>query len=133
MISRSWKSGDEVTARFEMPVQTHFSNYEVVGNRGRVAISRGPLIYCAEEIDNAGHLDRFAVDPEKGAKINREDGEMGEIVTLSVPGSKEEQEESSLYPLSAPATRPCEIKMIPYYAWDNRAPGEMLVWLRRGS
>jgi uncharacterized protein len=133
VISRSWKPGDNLTIRFEMPVQTHFSHYEVTGNRGRVAISRGPLIYCAEEVDNGGHLDRFTVHPEKGAGVKREEGELGEIVSLSVPGSKEEQEDSSLYPLSPPATVPCEIKMIPYYAWDNRAPGEMLVWLRRGS
>jgi uncharacterized protein len=132
VISRSWKSGDEVTIQFEMPVQTHFSNYEIVGNRDRIAISRGPLIYCAEEIDNAGHLDRFAIYPEKGVDIKRDHSELGKIVTLSVPGSIEAEEESSLYSLSAPATQPCEVKMIPYYAWDNRAPGEMLIWFRRG-
>jgi uncharacterized protein len=133
VISRSWNSGDELTARFEMPVQTHFSNYEVVGNRGRVAISRGPLIYCAEEVDNGGHLDRFALYPEKGVELKREDSELGEIVSLSVQGFKEELEDRSLYSLAPPNTVPCEIKMIPYYAWDNRAPGEMLVWLRHGS
>jgi DUF1680 family protein len=133
VISRSWNTGDELTVRFEMPVQTHFSNYEVAGNRGRVAISRGPLIYCAEEVDNGGHLDRFAIDPEKGVELKREDSELGEIVSLSVPGSKEELEDRSLYSLTPPSTVPCEIKMIPYYAWDNRAPGEMLVWLRHGS
>jgi uncharacterized protein len=90
------------------------------------------LIYCAEEIDNAGSLDRFAIHPEKGVEVKREHGELGEIVSLSMAGSREEQEESSLYSLSAPAIKPCEIKMIPYYAWDNRVPGEMLVWLRRG-
>jgi DUF1680 family protein len=133
VISRSWNNGDELTARFEMPVQTHFSNYEVAGNRGRVAISRGPLIYCAEEVDNGGHLDRFAIGPEKGVELKREDSELGEIVSLSVPGSEEELEDRSLYSLTPPSTVPCAIKMIPYYAWDNRAPGEMLVWLRRGS
>jgi DUF1680 family protein len=133
VISRSWNSGDELTARFEMPVQTHFSNYEVAGNRGRIAVSRGPLIYCAEEVDNGGHLDRFLIHPEKGTELKREDGELGEIVSLSVPGSKEELDESLLYSSSAPVTTPCEIKMIPYYAWDNRTPGEMLVWLRRES
>ncbi|MBV9106672.1 MAG: glycoside hydrolase family 127 protein [Verrucomicrobia bacterium] len=132
VISRAWKSGDEVTARFQMQVQTHFSNYEVIGNRGRVAISRGPLVYCAEEIDNASGLDRMMIDPEKGADLERVDGALSEIVSLSVPGSIEEQEENSLYPISAPARKTCTIKMIPYYAWDNRAPGEMLVWLRHG-
>src|SRR5208337_798622 len=131
-ISRPWNPGDEVTARFEMPVQTHFSNYEVKENRGRVAISRGPLIYCAEEIDNSADLDRFAINPETDAEVKREDGELGEIVSLSVRGSREEEKDNSLYSLSAPETNSCTIKMIPYYAWDNRAPGEMLIWMRRG-
>jgi DUF1680 family protein len=114
-------------------VQTHFSNYEVVGNRGRVAISRGPLIYCAEEVDNGSQLDRFALYPEKGVELKREDSELGEIICPSVPASKEELEDPSLYSLTPPGTTPSQIKMIPYYAWDNRAPGEMLVWLRHGS
>src|ERR1700730_16620094 len=83
VISRSWNSGDNLAVRFEMPVQTHFSHYQVRGNRGRVAISRGPLIYCAEEVDNGGHLDRFAVKPEEGVEVKHEEGEFGGIVSLS--------------------------------------------------
>jgi hypothetical protein len=131
-ISRVWNPGDEITARFEMPVQAHYSHYQVAGNRGRVAVSRGPLIYCAEEADNGGHLDQFAINPDDPAEVRQEDGELGEVVFLSVSGLKEEQTDDSLYSLSAPATKPCGMKMIPYYLWDNRAPGEMLVWLRRG-
>jgi hypothetical protein len=81
-----------------MQVRTHFSNYEVAANRGRVAISRGPLIYCAEEIDNASRLDRLTINPEKDIDVNREDSDLSEIVSLSVSGSIEEQEENSLYP-----------------------------------
>jgi hypothetical protein len=131
-ISRAWNPGDEITARFEMPVQAHYSHYQVAGNRGRVAVSRGPLIYCAEEADNGGHLDQFAINPDEPAEVRQEDRELGDVVFLSVSGLKEEQTDGSLYSLSAPATKPCGIKMIPYYLWDNRTPGEMLVWLRRG-
>jgi uncharacterized protein len=131
-LSRVWSHGDEITVHFQMAVQAHYSHYEVSGNRGRVAISRGPLIYCAEEADNGNNLDRIAINPEVAAEIRQETYELGEIVSLSIPGSKEEQKDDSLYSLSVPATRPCTIKMIPYYLWDNHAPGEMLVWLRRG-
>jgi uncharacterized protein len=131
VISRSWNPGDELTVRFEMPFQRHFSNFEIAANRGRTAFSRGPMIYCAEEADNGHHLDRLIVDLEKPAAINRETGELGDIVTLSVPGLAEELHDGPLYPLSLPARNPCSIKMIPYYAWDNRAAGEMLVWLRQ--
>jgi uncharacterized protein len=131
-ISRAWRPGDEIVARFQMPVRAHYSHYEVVGNRGRVAISRGPLIFCAEAADNGDKLDQFAINPTLAAEIIKEDRELGEIVSLSVSGSKEEQKDASLYSLSIPPTKPCAIKMIPYYLWDNRAPGEMLVWLRGG-
>ena len=131
VISRAWNSGDELTVRFEMPIQRHFSNFEIAANRGRTAFSRGPMIYCAEETDNGHRLDRLIVDPEKPAAINCEPDELGDIVTLSVPGVEEELHEGPLYLLSPPARNPCSIKMIPYYAWDNRAPGEMLVWLRQ--
>jgi hypothetical protein len=90
------------------------------------------LIYCAEEADNGGHLDQISINPEVTAAVSQEDCELGEIVSLLVTGSKEEQTDGSLYSLSAPVTKECGIKMIPYYLWDNRAPGEMLVWLRRG-
>jgi DUF1680 family protein len=132
-IPRSWNPGDELTVRFSMPVQAHYANYEVVENRGRVAISRGPLVYCAEEIDNAGKLDRFAINPDQQVTVTSEENELGKIVSLSVPGSVEQPDEAALYALSAPEKIPSEIKMIPYYAWDNRTPGEMLVWLRRES
>ena len=131
-ISRVWNSGDEIAVRFGMPVQAHYSHYEVTGNRGRVAISRGPLIYCAEEADNGSRLDRFAINPEVAAEVRQENGKLEEIASLSVSGSQEEQKDGSLYSLLAPATKPSAIKMIPYYFWDNRTPGEMLVWLRRG-
>jgi DUF1680 family protein len=130
-ITRVWSPGDEITARFETPVQAHYSHYEVIENRGRVALSRGPLVYCAEEADNGANLDRFAIDPEAAAEVRQEDCELGEIASLSVTASKEDHKDGSLYSLSLPATKPCAIKMIPYYLWGNRTPGEMLVWLRR--
>jgi hypothetical protein len=77
-------------------VQAHYSHYEVTGNRGRVAVSRGPLIYCAEEADNGGNLDQIATNPEVTAEVSQEDCELGEIVSLSVSGSKEEQTDGLL-------------------------------------
>jgi uncharacterized protein len=133
VIARSWNSGDEVTIRFEMPVQKRFSNYEVIGNRSRVAISRGPLVYCAEEVDNVNHLDRLAIAAETVTQVELKDGELGNYATLSVAGSIEEQQDRALYSLSAPTTKPCTIKMIPYYLWDNRTAGEMLVWMRHAA
>jgi DUF1680 family protein len=131
-ISRAWNSGDELQIQFQMPVQKHFSNFEIAANRGRAAMSRGPIIYCAEETDNGNRLDRLMIDPEKMPSIHRERGDLGDIVTLSVPGFAEELTDGPLYPLSLPAKNACAIKMVPYYAWDNRAPGEMLVWMRHG-
>jgi DUF1680 family protein len=133
VLSRAWESGDELSIRFEMQVRKLFSNYEIAPNRGRAAISRGPIIYCAEEADNRHRLDRFIVDLDRDPEVNHKPEALTDIVGLSVPGLAEEPEEETLYPLSQAAKKPCTIKMIPYYAWDNRTPGEMLVWLRHGG
>jgi uncharacterized protein len=130
VIARLWNSGDEVKIRFEMPVQKRFSNYEVISNRGRVAMNRGPLVYCVEEVDNVSKLDRFLITADTVTNVQLEDGELGSLAALSVSGLMEEQQDRALYSLSTPATKPYAIKMIPYYLWDNRASGEMLVWMR---
>ena len=60
-IRRLWNSGDTIRLDFEMPVRTRFSRYEVDVNRGRVALTRGPLVYCLEEIDNGAKLDAVGI------------------------------------------------------------------------
>ncbi len=92
----------------------------VADDRGRVALERGPLVYCAEGADNGGSVldlvlpDGAAIQPKA-----RPDLFSGITVLETTARTRDGK------------TRP--IVAIPYYAWSNRGPGEMAVWLRRSA
>jgi len=136
-LSRKWKKGDKVDLAFPMPIERVESHPKVRADAGRVAIQRGPVVYCLEEVDNGGTLNGICLP--RGAKLRAtfEPDLLGGITVIT--GSAKRHDESKgkadeLYratPLGKPARlRPAKIKAVPYCVWDNRAPGEMLVWLR---
>lgn len=133
-IRRIWKKGDTVRLDLEMPVARLYANPEVRQDVGRVALSRGPLIYCVEATDNDGQLHRIALPRAASIAAHDEPDLLGGVVTLSATGRREAAEnwEGGLYRVEPPATTQARLKAIPYFAWDNREPGEMLVWLRDG-
>jgi uncharacterized protein len=132
-VRRTWRTGDRVELTFEMPVRMKFCRYEVDINRGRLALTRGPLVYCLEQIDNGAQLDAVAVS--SGASFSPEqrpdlpDG----LVALTGPGIREQAHADGLYSDQPPATQEIKVTAVPYYAWNNRGPGEMLVWVRRAA
>lgn len=141
-VSREWRVGDVVHASLPMPVRRVTSHPYVTENAGRVALMRGPLLYCVEQADNPGVELRDVVVPdgaEFGATFRREllDGVVtltGRVRTESPGGGWSKQ----LYATSGADTGhqdsgEVEITAIPYYAWANREPGRMRVWSARGS
>jgi len=126
-LDRTWRAGDVVELELPMPVRTVFARSEVLDDRGRVALQRGPLVYCAEWPDNGGRalnvvvpdgapLDSaFRPDLLGGVQVIR-----GDVQALVSDGRRE--------PLR---TQPHRLIAIPYYAWANRGMGEMAVWLAR--
>jgi DUF1680 family protein len=131
-IRREWGKGDRVELDLEMPIARLFANPQVRQDIGRVALSRGPLIYCVEETDNAGQLHRIALPRTARIEAHEAPNLLGGVVTLSAVASKEATEnwDSGLYRTDPPAVSETKITAVPYFAWDNREPGEMLVWLR---
>lgn len=145
-LKRSWKDGDRVALDFEMPVRRHYARFEVSADRGRVAISRGPLVYCLESADNGDRLDEIVVSTDavfESAKFSGIDEiSPGQpisspveipVVTLSTTAVREESSSPELYQSEPPHGTPARITAIPYFAWDNRLPGEMQVWTRRAA
>lgn len=109
-IRREWRAGDVVELTLPMPVRRVLAHDAVQADAGRVAVERGPLVYCAEAADNGGHaLDLALADDAELTPQHRADL-LGGVVALRGGG----------------------VTMIPYYAWSHRGPGEMAVWLRRG-
>jgi DUF1680 family protein len=135
-LKRTWQAGDIVELDLDMPVQAVWANPAVRQLAGRVALQRGPLVYCLEGVDHGSILlDRIGVN---GAEIARSfhpehrPGLLGGVTVLKGPGllARDEGWDGILYQNQRPARQEIEITAVPYYAWDNRTPGEMRVWLR---
>lgn len=124
VIPGEWKAGDEIDLELPLPVRRIETNPLVVNNRGKIALQRGPLVYCLEGTD---HRDGFMFDhmiPDQGEIKSRfEKKLLNGIVTLTCKGKKLVTEES------LPVEKAVSIKAIPYYAWNNRGRSHMLVWI----
>ena len=132
-VRRTWVPGDRVELNFELPVRMKFCRYEVDVNRGRLALTRGPLVYCLEEVDNGPNLDAVALASDGLFEPAEQPGMSGGVLALMGPGVRERAQADSLYADEPPAKQEIKVTAVPYYAWNNRGPGEMLVWIRRAS
>jgi len=134
-ISREWQSGDKVGIIFDMPVTVIEANPLVRDNAGKVAVTRGPVVYCLEEVDNGKDLHRVYLDGMPEFRARYESELLEGVVTLSCKGKRlKNWEGNDLYrPVSPHQFEETELRWIPYYAWANRKPGEMLVWVRAGK
>ena len=135
VINRNWKKGDVVRIHFDMPVRTVIANPHVSDDRGRIAVERGPLVYCAEWADNEGinpHHLLLARQPqfevEEGYGISNTEGDSK---TFKVTAITAQAQEASVTREGKLAAKDVRVKLIPYYAWNHRGAGKMDVWLAR--
>ena len=124
-ISRQWKAGDVIELHLPMPVRRVLANDAVAADRGRVALQRGPIVFCAEWPDNPGGHVRNLVLPRNAVlkAVFRPELLKG-VVQISGSGTA-----LILDKVGKVERKPQLITAIPYYAWAHRGPGEMLVWL----
>jgi uncharacterized protein len=127
-ICRTFVNGDTISLTLPMPPVRVRCSGHVPFNAGRVALMRGPLVYCAEEADNGKELWNLVLNQGEIKMAHRGDLLDG-VTVLSVPGARESGG-NALYADALPMSAPCEVTFIPYYAWCNREPGEMAVWMR---
>jgi DUF1680 family protein len=138
-IRRRWSAADTVALQFNMAPQVLEANAQVTENNGRVAVQRGPLVYCMEQIDQVEGVALKDVALEAGEKSGGQFQEkfekdlLGGILVLRHPGAAYEEsvDRSSLYfSHNAPPrkSRPVQLTFIPYYAWANRVQTPMQVW-----
>ncbi|MDH4196218.1 MAG: glycoside hydrolase family 127 protein, partial [Candidatus Aminicenantes bacterium] len=125
-LRRAWKQGDVVELALPMPVRGVVAHASVAADAGRVALQRGPLVYCLEAADNDGRvLDVTLPDAATLGAEFRPDLLNGVVV---VTGRGSAAETDALRPAGM-AGRP--FIAVPYFAWANRGAGEMAVWLPR--
>jgi hypothetical protein len=124
---------------FDMTTHLLRANPAVTEDRGRIAFQRGPIVFCMEQPDqldqaSAGNLSGYAVHVGESTKANFDPRLLNGVMTLEHPGTiRRVSADSGLY---FPATTsveakdvPTTLKLIPYYAWANRGPAAMQVWI----
>jgi DUF1680 family protein len=116
-----------------MPVLRVKANPLVRDNIGKVALSRGPIVYCMEEADNGENLQEIVLPRNAELKAEIDDELLGRTVVINAEAERVSHAEwgEDLYKTNIETIScPEKVKFIPYYAWANRNVGEMAVWVR---
>lgn len=119
-IRRTWRKGDVIELQLPMPVRRVVANPGVVDDRGRAALQRGPLVYCAEAVDNGGHVSNLVLPLDADLRHEFRPALLGGVEVITGKATATSQSGDNQQDFVA----------IPYYAWSNRGRGEMMVWLR---
>ncbi len=106
-INRKWKKGDQIRLNFPMEVKEVVTNEKVAGNKGKVSLEYGPIVYAFEEIDNPIAFDKISLGKNNTFEVVKESSLLEGINTIKTKN----------------------LKAIPYYAWSNRGVGKMKVWI----
>ena len=112
-IKRVWQSADIIDLQLPMPVRRVIAHEHVEDDAGKVAIERGPIVYCAEWVDNGGRVSDMVLPDDLPLEAEHHQGLFDGVTIIhgTIAGR--------------------EITLIPYYAWAHRGAGEMAVWLPR--
>jgi len=137
-MHRVWKSGDQIQVSLSMPVERLICHPFALENTDRVALRRGPLVYCVEKADNPRFDVWNLVLPSDSLLsvewmpnlLNGVTIIKGEALTVEAEEFKDQLYRPATE--TPPDLRPVRFVAIPYYAWANREPGPMTVWLRSG-
>jgi len=110
VINRKWDKSDKVELNFPMSIREVVSNDKIVGNKNKITLERGPLVYAVEEADNA-NIDGININSKTSLKVNTKPNLLKGICVIEGYNRKE------------------KFTAIPYYTWSNRGIGKMKVWL----
>jgi len=124
-ITRSWKAGDVVSLFLPMPIRRVVANDAVKTDAGRVAVERGPLVYCAEWPDNDGHVHHIVLDDKAALVAEPRADLLNGMTVISADATGYWMRNGK------PVAGRQRVTLIPYYAWSHRGNGDMAVWLAR--
>lgn len=129
-LKRKWAPGDRIDLRLPMPVRRIAAHPQVRDNVGRVALQRGPLVYCLEAVDHQVPLSRLVLPREATFEEYYDPDVAGGVIVVTAQGLALPAEgwgEGLYGPPPSPA--PARITAIPYHVWAHREPGAMMVWI----
>lgn len=131
MLCNSFKH-DIIEIEFDAPAKFVYSNTNVRADVGKIALVKGPIVYCLEEVDNGDNLSSVFVDSSQEIKCKFDNNLFGGADTLELCAYKlqNSSKDKSLYLENKPTKLKTKIKAIPYCYWGNRKTGEMIVWIK---
>lgn len=127
VITRKWKKGDVVELNLPMEIKRVIASDSIRYDRGKVALQRGPVMYCMEGVDNNGHVFNTILPDNTKLDARWESGLLGGVMTINGTGKMLKTSDDGLNI----ATVSFPVKAVPYYTWANREEGEMQVWIPR--
>ncbi|MBD3243580.1 MAG: glycoside hydrolase family 127 protein [Chitinivibrionales bacterium] len=132
VVNRTWQSGDRITLRLPMPIERIEAHPVVRGNCGRIALQRGPVVYCLEEADNGGNLHDVVVPRDARLKSRYMKHLLGGCTVVEGIAWRRKLQpwRAHLYHPGQSGTERIRFRAVPYALWCNRKPGEMVVWVR---
>ncbi|HEX3683254.1 MAG TPA: glycoside hydrolase family 127 protein [Bryobacteraceae bacterium] len=120
-LTRNWQAGDVIELNLPMPVRRVFAASDVNADRQRVAIQRGPIVYCAEWPDNPGtKVLELALAKDTALTAEFKPDLLNGVTVVQGRAN-------------SPGGKATEFAAIPYYAWAHRGKGEMVVWAQAGA
>jgi len=131
-LRRTWTDGDTVTLDFPMPVRQVQAHPEVTAAAGRVALQRGPVVYCLEGVDNDAPLETVCLREDAAFSAEYDPDLLdGTVVVRGEATLTATGDDAALYrSRTSSANATVTVTAVPYYAWANRDESEMRVWMR---
>lgn len=123
-IARKWKKGDVVEVHFDMIPRIVKANPKVEADHGRVAVERGPIVYCAEWPDNRFNVHSILLNQHPQFKVTDKPELLYGIRQITTDAQALSYDKAGKL-----VTKDVELTLIPYYAWAHRGEGDMEVWL----
>jgi uncharacterized protein len=125
-IQRTWRAGDMLELAFPMPIRRVLCHGNVEANRGRVALERGPVVYCIEGADHDGKVMHMFLPDDAALTAAHRPDLLGGVTVLTGTARGVFRDDAGDI-----EQRPVDMTMIPYYAWCHRGANEMQVWIPR--
>ena len=131
-LKRAWHKDSKIDIRFDIKPELVMAHPEVRADAGKMAIVKGPIVYCLEEVDNGDNLASIYVRQDAKLMETFDADLFGGVTVIHLEGEKiiNTGWKDELYKSAQIRTRPIALKAVPYYLWGNRGENEMIVWLK---
>jgi DUF1680 family protein len=129
LLRRTWSRDDRIALTLPMPIQRLEAHPAARMDCGKIALQRGPVVYCLEQVDNGKNLADISLS-RRSVLSAKWDRTLCAMVLVGTAHRREEGEwKGALYRPIRSKLKSVRVKAVPYCLWNNRGDGEMLVWI----